>query len=422
MSELRIFLSHASEDKPRVRELSRVLRENGFDPWLDEERLLPGQDWELEIANAVSSSDVVITCLSTISVNKVGYVQKELRRVLDIADRQPEGRIFIIPVRLEECRVPTRLSQWQYADIFVDGGYERLCASLKARSEGGSVILPPPLASPPLALAGGRLRKPHTRLWAAAAAVAALIATAAIVAKVWHKPEAYSKQHENAAVGEAAHDGMVFVQGGRFLMGRNGFVDPEASPAHEVMVQGFWIDQFPVTELRFLDFLRASNRSGALQRSFANSPALASDRPATNVSWDEADNYCLAEGKRLPTEAEWELAARGMDGRLYPWGEDFNPAAVNGIESGIGSPEGVGKRPLNRSPYNVKDMSGNIWQWCADEYRPYPGGAAGFAIPPGARVIRGGSFQSDRLHVTAVTRNMELPSARKAGIGFRCVQ
>jgi len=117
-----------------VRELVSRLRKDGFDPWLDEERLLPGQDWELEISTAVRQSDAVIVCLSTASVEKTGYVQKELRRVLDAAEYQPEGRIFVIPIRFEPCRVPEQLSHWQYADLFMENGYERLRDALTTRA------------------------------------------------------------------------------------------------------------------------------------------------------------------------------------------------------------------------------------------------------------------------------------------------
>ena len=130
-----------------MRQLVRRLRDDGFDPWLDEERLLPGQDWQLEISAAVRQSEVVIVCLSATSVGKTGYVQKELRRVLDVAEYQPEGRIFIIPVRLEDCSVPLGLSRWEYADLFVENGYERLREALGARREGRGGVLP---AAPPL--------------------------------------------------------------------------------------------------------------------------------------------------------------------------------------------------------------------------------------------------------------------------------
>ncbi len=106
---LSVFLCHASDDKPVVRELYERLQSEGFDPWLDEENLFPGQDWKYEISRAVRNSDVVLVCLSENSVSKTGYVQREIKVALDVADEQPEGAIFIVPVKLEECDVPDRL-------------------------------------------------------------------------------------------------------------------------------------------------------------------------------------------------------------------------------------------------------------------------------------------------------------------------
>ena len=126
---LRVFLCHSSNDKPAVRDLYSKLRSNQIDPWLDEQRLLPGQDWNLEITKAVRASDVVLVCLSRGAV-KAGYIQKEIKYVLDVADEQPEGTIFIVPVKLEECEVPERLRQWQWVNLFEKDGYERLMRSL----------------------------------------------------------------------------------------------------------------------------------------------------------------------------------------------------------------------------------------------------------------------------------------------------
>jgi hypothetical protein len=95
--KLKIFLCHSSGDKETVRQLCKQLRGDGFDPWLDEEQLLPGQDWNFEISNAVRNSDTVVVCLSSQSVGKAGYVQKEIKFALDVADQQPEGAIFVIP-------------------------------------------------------------------------------------------------------------------------------------------------------------------------------------------------------------------------------------------------------------------------------------------------------------------------------------
>jgi DNA-binding NarL/FixJ family response regulator len=131
---LRVFLCHSSDDKPVIRNLYRRLLHDGIVAWLDEEDLLPGQEWEQVITKAVRNSDIVIVCLSRASINKAGYVQKEIKFALDVADEQPEGAIFIIPVRLEIYDVPLRLSRWQWVDLFEASGYDRLMRSLKSRA------------------------------------------------------------------------------------------------------------------------------------------------------------------------------------------------------------------------------------------------------------------------------------------------
>src|SRR5215211_2263375 len=106
---LHIFLCHSSGDKQAVRDLYKRLRVDGFDPWLDEENLLPGQDWHQVIPEVVSAADIVLVCLSRGSINKKGYVQKEIKYALDVADEQPDDTIYLIPVKLEECDIPPRL-------------------------------------------------------------------------------------------------------------------------------------------------------------------------------------------------------------------------------------------------------------------------------------------------------------------------
>jgi TIR domain/NB-ARC domain len=127
---LRVFLCHSSGDKAAVRRLDRRLRTDGIDTWLDERALLPGQEWEPTIREAVREVDVVIVCLSGGSITKSGYVQTEIRHVLDVADEQPEGATFLIPARIEECAVPERLKRWHWVDLHKRGGYKRLLAAL----------------------------------------------------------------------------------------------------------------------------------------------------------------------------------------------------------------------------------------------------------------------------------------------------
>lgn len=132
---LKVFLCHASSDKPTVRRLYTYLRENGFEPWLDEENLLPGQDWQIEIPKAVRAADAVVICLSKSSINKEGYVQKEISFALNIAEEKPENRIYLIPARLEVCEVPSRLSRWQWVDLFSNNGGKKLLEALNLRGK-----------------------------------------------------------------------------------------------------------------------------------------------------------------------------------------------------------------------------------------------------------------------------------------------
>lgn len=131
---LTVFLCHASADKNAVELLYERLSANRIKPWLDKKDLLPGKEWEAEIQKALRAADVVLVCLSNHAVTKTGFVQKEIRYALDIADQQPEGAIFLIPVKMEECEVPDRLRRWQWVALYERGGFSKLLSSLKARA------------------------------------------------------------------------------------------------------------------------------------------------------------------------------------------------------------------------------------------------------------------------------------------------
>jgi hypothetical protein len=129
--DILVFLCHSSGDKERVRQLYHQLTADGVRCWFDEEDLLPGQDWESEISKAIRRSRFVLACISKSSISKSGFVQKELRLALDVADEQPDGSTFLIPVRLEECEIPDRLKRWQAADLFKPETYKRLRRALR---------------------------------------------------------------------------------------------------------------------------------------------------------------------------------------------------------------------------------------------------------------------------------------------------
>ncbi len=130
---LHVFLAHARSDQEDVRSLYNRLTKDGVKAWLDEANLLPGQDWEYEIRKAVRGSDVVIVCLSEQFNRQRGYRQKEVRIALEEASLLPEGQVFIIPARLEECEMPESLRRWQRVDLFEVDGYKKLMRTLRRR-------------------------------------------------------------------------------------------------------------------------------------------------------------------------------------------------------------------------------------------------------------------------------------------------
>jgi hypothetical protein len=134
-AKLKVFICHASEDKPKARELYYRLVEDGYDAWFDEEKLLPGQDWQMEIKKTVQDSGVFIVLLSHKAVSKTGYVQKEIIQALDYAQEQPEGTIIIVPVKLEECPMPQRLNHLHWVNFVKEDAYEKLLGALMKREE-----------------------------------------------------------------------------------------------------------------------------------------------------------------------------------------------------------------------------------------------------------------------------------------------
>ena len=140
---LKVFLCHAIEDKAHVRDLNDQLKSHGVDAWLDEKKLLPGHDWKTEIDKALCESHAVLICLSKEAVGKSGIFQKEIKRALDIAEEKPEGTIFIIPVRLEECVLPRCLNPWHWVNLFEHNGFELILEALRERGKDIGVALGP---------------------------------------------------------------------------------------------------------------------------------------------------------------------------------------------------------------------------------------------------------------------------------------
>ncbi len=215
----------------------------------------------------------------------------------------------------------------------------------------------------------------------------------------------------------------VRIPAGEFLMGSpEGEGQQNEQPQHRVYVSEFLIDKTEVTWRQFRKFAEAQGLS------LPTAPVWGTpdDYAASFVDWEEAKRYCEWAGGRLPTEAEWEKAARGTDGRKYPWGNEWDPRRCNSISGGLHGPESVGSYPNCLSPYGVLDMLGSVWEWCADWYE----GTYYAQSPPTnlgptsgqSRVRRGGAWMSQPTWLRAAYRFSGSPSARNADSGFRCAQ
>ena len=228
-----------------------------------------------------------------------------------------------------------------------------------------------------------------------------------------------------------------FVPAGPFAMG-NDQGKPDQRPAHTVNLNAFWIDRTEVTNDMYGLCVRAAvctppQQTRSISRAnYFGSPAFA-NFPVLFVSWTQAQAYCVWAGRRLPTEAEWEKAARGSDGRLYPWGNQApDPKRLNFGASGVGDTVAVGQFPSNASPYGALDMAGNAWEWVADFYNAGYYAVSPADNPPGpdktgcsggdCRVLRGGAWDGGAQDVTTTVRLFYGQNDSRDGFTFRCAQ
>jgi formylglycine-generating enzyme required for sulfatase activity len=217
--------------------------------------------------------------------------------------------------------------------------------------------------------------------------------------------------------------GMAYVPGGEFVMGRDDG-DEYERPAHKVTVKPFFIDLYEVTREDYKKCLDA--QKCPLPQGWTNGsyPEGTARQPVTGVTWDAANAYAQWAGKRLPTEEEWEFAARGTDGRRYPWGNDWKQgfANANGASSGLAD---VGTYK-GESPYGAFDLAGNAWEWTGSKMVPYPGGvlSAKIKLSDDLKVIRGGTYESNDSQVTTTYRRPYLANGENdySKLGFRCVK
>ena len=456
-TDYQIFISYAREDTAQVKQIYERLKKAGYQPWLDREHIIPGQKWEPVIKDALKRSAVVLVCLSKTSINKRGFLQKEIKQALEHADEKLEDDVFLIPARLDDCEVPEVLGKIQWVDLFLEDGFDDLLRGLEfqlrrlqrtppqgERAPAPDPVKPPPPAPrplPPPVTSGERLKFTTVRL----------DESGKIVER---------KEQERPLIIEAlggVRIELVEIPGGEFWMGST---SPDAkiayteaqrwykeadekwyqaeTPRHRVRLSSFAMGRYPVTQEEWMEVI------GDLPEI---EPKLRGDRrPVVNVSWEEAVQFCRElsrrSGKeyRLPTEAEWEYAARAGTTTPYWCGPVLAPEVANydwrhpygAVKSGkwSGRTWDVGSSGF-ANPFGLGDMHGNVWEWCADWYdeKYYAECQAKGMVdhPTGPargsdRVVRGGGWYNDAVYCRSALRNRYDPGDRLDGLGFRLLR
>jgi formylglycine-generating enzyme len=221
---------------------------------------------------------------------------------------------------------------------------------------------------------------------------------------------------------------MVLIPVGEFTMGSDKGDDDE-EPVHKVFLDSFYLDKFEVTNGRFAKFVEAIQSEPPWGFADKETPVLRQDQPVRWVNWMEAMGYCLWAGKRLPTEAEWEKAARGSDARVYPWGNDAPTLAhaVFGLKEGSDTVSAIGNRDKGKSPFGVHDLAGNLYEWTTDWYDEQFYSKNPAINPRGpaegsAKVQRGGSYINGAYRLRSSFRTKGDPTEHDPNVGFRCAQ
>lgn len=237
--------------------------------------------------------------------------------------------------------------------------------------------------------------------------------------------------YKGSRLGKAPNE-MVAIPAGDFIRGTNDRL-PDEGPQHTGHTDAYWIDKYEVTNLQYKAFVEATKRKSP--KHFRNRTYLPgkADHPVVYVTWHDAHDYCEWAGKRLPTDAEWEKAGRGTDGRMYPWGSEFKMHAANTPqrwkslqEQGDTMP--VGSFAEGISPYGVYDMSGNVWEWTASRYAPYPGNMRITEnYDENYKTLKGGSWWDCSFYKCGISaplfnRSFFLMTTKNESFGFRCAK
>lgn len=408
-----VFLSYSRQDSEAMRATEEILRSADLSVWTDE-GLEPGtESWTAAIQEAVDQAPVMVVLLSpaakasTWVEREITYVQtfsKHVYPILISGDARSAVPIGLIATQRVDGRqdlslalrrdlLPVLLRQLGRSQtapaITVDSGVDQPTIHVNARVD-----------TPTVTNVQRRTRRE----------------TPDVLPEILGVPEPAPKIEFD----------WVKVRAGYFLMGGTPEKGDEAPdhefPQDQVYVAAFRISRFLVTNAEYEKFVDATGADVPDDWTHGRIPPGKENHPVVYISWRDAQAFCTWAGVRLPTEAEWEKAARGTDGRIYPWGNNPPTADLANFSVNIGGTTPVGSYPQGASPYGVLDMAGNVWEWTSSQYQPYPYDVSdGRENPVGDdnRVLRGGSWLNDGNNVRCELRLFNLPDDRDSTYGFR---
>jgi len=389
---MKIFLSYASEDRALAEPINLALLAQGHDVFFDRDDLQPGAEYDNRVRRAIERADLFVFLVSSKSIQASRYTLSELA-IAQRTWKHPDGRV--LPVMIEAFPV----------------------AHLPAYLRSVTLLEPQGNLTASVADAVSRVaaaRRKRVRRRYALSGATLLIAAVALALGIPRRPPAQTL-HPDGSVG-------VLIPGGRFVLG-----DDEHTPLREIVLDAFRIDRNEITTAQYARFLEASGSSQ--QPDYWDQAASAGNHPVIGVSWYEAQAYCAWAGRRLPTDAQWEAAARGADQRLHPWGNEAPDATRARFAIGAQHPyrdglAAVGTHPAGASAHEVHDLAGNASEWVLDWYAEGierdqthdPTGPASGAT----RVIRGGGFHDPAMRLFSAQRFHADPHTRGDDLGFRC--
>ncbi len=400
---MRVFLSYASKDRSVAERTYLALRAEGLAVFFDRADLPPGEEYDAHIRKAIEGSDLLVFLVSAEALNAGSYTLTELE-IAQKTWRDPGGRV--LPVLLQPM------------DLASLPAYLRAVTVLQPAGN-----VPADVADAVRRIAGARRRRLRAALGVGLGALAVAVVGARLLA-----PGAVGTLLGHPAAAIKGNDGMpaLLIPGGAFVMG-----DDEWSPRREVHVDAFYMDAYEVSVAQYGRFLRAGGGRAKPESWDQATVDARGDRPVVGVSWREAEAYCHWAGKRLPTEAEWEKAARGTDGRTYPWGESEPNADLANFGKPSDQPvakvlEPVTSHASGRSPYGVYNLAGNAAEWVADWFEEsFPSDDRWNPKGPDhgkGKVLRGGGWDDAPEALRTARRYYSDPSERADDRGFRCAR